>query len=86
MVEKEKQNIGIKKVFVNSDNTLEIPKKFSNTYPLKITTSWWKRIIYHKKDSLFETEVIYYNSKSKPYIDEGLVEINGEIFKLEKKG
>ena len=38
-----------------------------------------------QKVSLFETEVIYYNSKSKPYVGEGLIEINGEIFKLEKK-
>jgi len=73
----------MRKLYVNSAGKLILPKKYIGVYPLKITTAWEKTIIYHKKDSLWENEVVYYNTKNKPYIEEGLIKINDEIYQLE---
>jgi len=75
----------MRKIYVDSLGRLILPKKYVNVYPLRITTPWVKRIVYHKKGSLQESEVIYLNKKSKPYIEDGLIKINDEVYQLEVK-
>jgi len=72
----------MKKVYIDGFGKLILPKKYRNKYPLRIITSWVKRIVYHKKDSFDETDVIYFNRKSKPYVKEGLIKINDDIYQL----
>jgi len=75
----------MKKVYVDGFGKLILPKKYINVYPLIITTTWAKTIIYHKKGkkgSFDKSEVIYFNTKNTPYVKEGLIKINDDIYQL----
>jgi len=71
------------KMLLYTDGSFILPKKYVNKYPIKITTSWIKMIIYHKKGSFFESIVVYHAPKNKPYIEEGLIKINDDIYQIE---
>ena len=71
----------MKTIQVYPDGHFVLPNKYSNIYPLRITTAWVKIFIYHKKDSPFESQVIYH-AQHKPYIPEGLVKINDDTYRL----
>ena len=75
----------MRKIKVYSDGKIDLPKKYANTYPLKITTAWVKIFIYHKKDALFETQIFYYAPKNKPYMPEGLIKINNDLYQIDIK-
>jgi len=76
----------MKKVYISSTGEITLPKKYVGVYPLRITTFYMKQIIYHKKGFLYESSVTYTNMRKKPYIDHGLIKINGDIYKLELRG
>ena len=76
----------MRKLYIDSTGELILPKKYLNKYPLRITTAWTKTIIYHKKSSLWKSEVTYCNTKNKPYIEDGLIKINDEVYQLELFG